>query len=151
MCSGIQISEEISTGVKNEVKNLFGADKYGIKCMGEGASEVKIASGGKRKIICIIKADEQAEYDLLATKVEGISGATTSIVEGWVLKKEWKGTVSPGSDKEADVLLLNIPRDAPTTTLGITIQAKNLKSGSEETITSTIEVTPAGYIRGAIC
>jgi hypothetical protein len=151
MCAGLQITEDVSTGVKNEVKTLFGADKVGVKCMGEGAQEINIATGGQRKIICIIKTEEQANYELTATKVESLSGAPTSAVEGWVLSKTWQGTVKPGSDTDADVLLLNIPRDAPKTTLRITTQVKNVKSGAEETITSTIGVVPTGVIKGAIC
>lgn len=150
MCAGMQISEDISSGVKNEVKNLFGADKFGVKCMGEGGQDIKIGTGGRRKVICIIKTEEQTTFQLIATKVESLKGASTDTVQKWILSKEWSGSVSPGADKEADVLLLDIPRDAPTSTLRITIQA-NSGTGSSDTIISTIDIVPTGFIKGSIC
>jgi len=150
MCAGMQISEDISSGVKNEVKNLFGADKFGVKCMGEGGQDVKLGTGGRRKIICIIKTEEQTNYQLIATKVESLRGASTDSVQKWILSKEWSGSVSPGADKEADVLLLDIPSNAPSSTLRITIQA-NRGTGSSDTIISTIDIVPTGFVKGSIC
>ena len=40
MCSSLGIMDDLSSGVKNEVKNLFGADKLGVKCVGEGGADV---------------------------------------------------------------------------------------------------------------
>ncbi|MCX8159049.1 MAG: hypothetical protein N3D20_02055 [Candidatus Pacearchaeota archaeon] len=150
MCAGMQISEDISSGVRNEVKNLFGADKFGVKCMGEGGQDVKLGTGGRRKVVCIIKSEEQSTYQLIATKIESLKGASTDVVQKWVLNKEWSGSVSPGTDKEVDVVLLDIPRNAPTSTLKITIQA-NKGAGSSDTITSIIDIVPTGFVKGAIC
>lgn len=151
MCSGLQITEDLSTGVKNEIKNLFGADKIGVKCLGEGGAEVKLGTGGRRAVICILKTQENVEYELKVTTIESKTGASTETVNSWVVDKDWKGTVKPGQDNEQTVLLLNIPKDAPQTTLKLTIQANNIASGSEETITSYIDIVPTGFIKGAIC
>src|SRR3989344_8080958 len=102
MCSGLQITKDISAGVKNEIKNLFGADKVGVKCMGEGAQEINLATGGERRVGCIIKVEEPRNYKITATKVESLKGETTENVNKWALTKEWIGDVSPGSDTEAD-------------------------------------------------
>jgi len=151
MCSGLQITDDLSTGVKNEIKNLFGADKIGVKCVGEGGQEVKYATGGRRPVICIIKTQEQVEYDLQVTAIESKLGAPSNIVEKWIIDRNWKGSVMPGQDNEQTVLLLNVPSDAPATTLKLTIQAKNLGSGASETITSYIDIVPTGFVKGAIC
>lgn len=152
MCSGIVISEQLSTGVKNEVNNLFGADQYGVRCVGEGGQEIKYASGGRRQIVCIIKSESQATYNLKVTDVKSLIGASTSTVQKWILQQDWKGDVSPGGNgQDAVVLVLNIPSDAPTTTLSITISAENVGSGSKTTHTSIIDITPSGFLQTTLC
>ncbi|SRR3989344_946344 len=151
MCSGLQITEDLSTGVRNEVKNLFGTEQIGIKCVGEGGADVKFATSGRRKLFCLIKSDEQTDYELKVTDIKSLKGAATDQVQKWALSKEWVGTVSPGKEKDADVLLLDIPSDAPASTLQITIRAENKNTNIAETIRSTIDIVPSGFIRGAIC
>jgi len=152
MCSGIQISEDLSTGVRNEVKSLFGADKYGVKCMGEGGSEVKIGTGGRRTIVCIIKEDSPTTYNIKAVIEESLQGASTKTADAWVLDSGWKGDVSPGGDgKETVVMLLNIPRDAPATTLKLRITAENENSGSTTYHTSYIDIVPMGFFKTSLC
>ncbi|MEM4259458.1 MAG: hypothetical protein QXS38_01700 [Candidatus Pacearchaeota archaeon] len=151
MCSGISITEDLSTGVKNEIKTLFGADRFGVKCLGEGGQDVKLGTGGRRKVICMIKTEEQVNYDIQIKNIESLSGAKIDSVNKWVISKGWTGSVTPGAEKEVTVLLLNVPRDAPATTLKITIQSKNVNTGSEETIDSIIDIVPVGFIKGAIC
>jgi len=153
MCSGIQISEDLSEGVKNEIRSLFSADEIGVKCLGEGSQEIKLASGGRRKIICIIKTEEAAEYKLSVKEIKSIKGASDSAVSKWVIDKEWKGSISPGGKgKEVTALLLNIPKDAPTTTLKITIEdIKNNDVNSKTTHISYIDIVPAGFFRTTIC
>jgi hypothetical protein len=151
MCSGLQITDQLSTGVTNEVKNLFGADKFGVKCVGQGGQEVKYGTGGRRRIDCIIKTDEQTNYDITIANIESIKGAKTEIIKKWAISEGWKGAVSAGEEQEQTVLLLDIPRDAPTTTAKITIDVKNTDTGTEQTIISFIDIVPTGFIKGAIC
>lgn len=151
MCSGIQITEDLSTGVKNEIKTLFGADTYGVKCLGQGGAEVKLGSGGKRPVICIFRTDTESEYDLAVTSIESLSGAASAVVNGWVIDKGWKGSVVPGQEQEETVVLFDIPRDAPSTSVKIIMQATNLKSSSSQTITSRVEIVSTGFVKGAIC
>jgi hypothetical protein len=149
MCSGLQITQDVSAGVRNEVKNLFGADTIGVKCMGEGSQDVRLGTGGQRKVVCLIKTESQADYKIVASEVKSLSGASTETVSKWVLNKEWSGTVSPGIDNEADFLLLNIPSTAPTTILRIKVDITGGESA--RTVYSTINIVPTGAIRGAIC
>jgi len=152
MCSGIVISEDLSTGVKNQVRDLFSADQYGVKCVGEGGNEIKYATGGRRQVVCIIKTEDQTEYSLTVKDLETIKGGNSRLAEGWVIDEDWKGTVSPGGEgTEAVVAVLDIPRDAPTTTLKITINGKNMDTGSETTHISYIDVTPTGFLRTTLC
>jgi len=151
MCSGMQITEEVTTGVKNQLKNLFGADSIGVKCQGEGSQEITLGTGGRRKVICLIKVEEPAKYQITATNIESLGGSSAETVNKWALVKEWTGDVKPGTDKEADFLLLNIPADAPATDIRVAIQIKNLNTGTEETTYSTLSIKPTGVIRGTIC
>ena len=151
MCSGIVISEELSTGVKNQVRSLFNADEYGVKCVGEGGNEVKYATGGRRQVVCIIKTEEQTQYSLNVKSIENIKGSNSKIADSWVIDEDWKGQVSPGGDgTEAVVSVLDIPKDAPASTLKITISAKN-EAGSETTHISYIDITPTGFMQTTLC
>lgn len=152
MCSGIVISEELSTGVKNEIRTLFGADKYGVKCVGEG-QDIKFGTGGVRQIVCMIKTEQETEYDLIVKNIESLKGTPTKKVEEWVIGKDWlKKKVSPGgSGAEAVVLLLDIPKDAPTTMLEIEILAKNKDLGTEESHVSYINIVPTGFLKTTLC
>jgi hypothetical protein len=149
MCSGLQITQDVSAGVRNEIKNLFGADTIGVKCMGEGSQDVRLGTGGQRKIVCLVKVEEQANYQIVASEVKSLKGASNEIVSKWILSKEWTGAVRPGVDNEADFLLLSIPNDAPATTLRIKVDITGAQSA--QTIYSTINIVPTGAVRGAIC
>ena len=64
MCSGIILTEEISESVTNEVKGLFGAEDYGVKCMGESGHKATLGDGGRRQVVCVINDDSQEDYNL---------------------------------------------------------------------------------------
>ena len=52
--------------------------------MGEEGEEVKLADGGRRQIFCVIKTDENKEYNLRVDSVESIDGVNTNTVKGWI-------------------------------------------------------------------
>lgn len=152
MCSGISIGNDLSTGVKNEIKNLFGADKIGVKCLGESGKKVELGTGSTMPVICIIKTDEaNAKYTI---KVPSIESLTTSVsdatVNSWVKDKNWTGTVQPGTDNEVVILLFDIPKQAPRTSLKLGIEVTD-SVGNLENKVSYIEIVPTGFIKGAIC
>jgi hypothetical protein len=156
MCSGMQITQDLSSGVRNEVKNLFGGGQYGIKCVGTGGADVKLATGGRRAVVCIIKEDQPSIYNIVLDKTDVTSLTPTvssAIVQSWILGTPGapKVSVKAGGDgQDVAVLLLNIPRDAPAAT--IQIKMTSTKEGSSpESITSVVDVTPTGFIAGAIC
>jgi len=153
MCSGIQIGEKVDEGVKNELRTLFGTDDYGVTCMGEKGQEIKIGTGGRRQIVCYIKSDEQVKYSLIVNDFESLSGAPSSTLSKWIIDKNVQSVdVAPGSKgAEPVVMLLNVPRDAPTTSLKLNLEAKNLISGSTTSHIMYIDIVPIGAIRGAIC
>lgn len=153
MCSGIQITQEVDNAVKNQLKVLFGADKYGVNCMGEGSQDVKLGTGGRRKIICMIKTEEETDYNIKVTRIESLKGASDSVVDKWVIDDSgYSGTVSPGGEgAEVTILLLDIPNDAPTTTLKLRIQKTNERSGSSNTAYSIIDIVSTGFIRSTVC
>jgi hypothetical protein len=152
MCSGIQITENLDEGVKNEINDLFGADEIGVNCMGEGGQEVSIGTGGRRPIACIIKTEEQKEYNLRADIEDSLKGTSKAIIEReWVLDQDWRGAVAPGKDHEAVVMMLDIPIDAPTTTLKLRITATDTTTGKETTHISYIDIVPVGFFRTSMC
>jgi|GEM_PF-873766 len=153
MCTGMQMTDEINRGMKAEIIKLFGSEDVGVKCMGEGGgSEVKLGSGGRRAIGCVIKVDENVEYELAVKSIESIKGASTSTVEKWVIKEGWEGSVIPGGDgKDVVVVLLDIPRDAPTTTLDIEIESENKASGVKDTHNLIIDIQPANFFTNTMC
>ena len=150
MCSGINLTEDISESVTNEVKGLFGVNEYGIKCMGEPGNEVTLGDGGARSIICIINTDIQTNYELTVKEVKSLSGVPTNIVQNWISDKNWEGPVSPGIDSKV-VLELNIPRNVDATRLKITILEKNKDTGATKEHISRIDVKHVGTLNSAIC
>jgi len=157
MCSGMQITEDLSSGVRNEVQNLFGGGKYGVKCVGTEGAEVNLGTGGRRAIVCIIKEDTPSIYDITISKTDVISlkenVVSSATVQSWILGTPGASKISVkagGDGQNVVVLLLEIPRDAPATTLQIKMNALK-EGGTAESITSIIDVTPTGFIKGAIC
>ena len=152
MCSAVQLTEDVNQNVKNEIKNLFGTTKYGVICMGEGGQEIKIATGGKRKIVCMVKVEEQATYDISVDNIESLSGAASSIVDGWVLDRDVDSlSVSPGSVTEAVAIYMSIPRDAPTTSIKITLRDTNQDTGITNSHFSYIDIQSVGALTTAMC
>src|SRR3989344_8109112 len=147
MCSAVQLTEDVNQNVKNEIKNLFGTTKYGVICMGEGGQEIKIATGGKRKIVCMVKVEEQATYDISVDNIESLSGADSNIVDGWVLDRDVDSlSVSPGSVTEAVAIYMSIPRDAPTTSIKITLRDTNQDTGITNSHFSYIDIQSVGAL-----
>jgi hypothetical protein len=49
------------------------------------------------------------------------------------------------------VLILDIPKDAPTTTLDITLESTNSQSGTKETHDVVIDIKPTNFFTGTMC
>jgi len=157
MCAGIIIGDDITSATENEIRSLFQGNDVGVKCMGSEGDEVRIATGGRRQIPCVIIVEQEMEFDLkLDLTSDGsttIKGADWDIVESnWLIDHDWSGSVTPGKDgKTVVVAVLDIPSNAPTTTLKLQIQAKQEGDNIGETITSYIDVVPVGWFKSAIC
>lgn len=148
MCSGIIISEEISSNVQNEIRGLFGANDYGVKCMGEGGEELSIGDGGRRKITCVVKTDEGGKYSLKLQEIKSLTNPAQN-VQAWVIDSGFEGSIGVGED-DVPVVTLNIPKDTPTTTLKITVEETN-PAGVKKTHISVIDVKHVGAFTTAIC
>jgi len=151
MCSGLQITKDITQGVSNEIQTLFGADKMGVKCAGEGGQVINLGTGGPRDVVCVIKTDEQTKYDIKVINVESLKGAATNVVNGWIIDKDFTGDVKPGQDKSVVYLSFALPSDAPATTVKVELSVKNVNSDSVDTIFTRLNIVPTGFIKGAIC
>jgi len=150
MCSGIQLTQQVNDAVKNQLTTLFGADNYGVFCMGERGQDIKLGTGGPRQVVCMIKTESELDYNLRVTKVESLSGASDTVVDKWIVDQNWQGTVSPGDDNYATILMLDIPRDAPSTKLKVTVQETN-SAGKEKTHVAYLNVVTVGYFRSTMC
>jgi len=151
MCSGIILTDKITSGVENEIKNLFSVNDYGIKCMGEGGEDVRLGDGGGRQIFCVANPGEETEYKLEITSIESLGGASTETVQGWVLDQGWEGTI-PSKGKTVTVVKLNVPKNLPQeTSLKIEIKETNKDTGGTETHISYIDIVHVSGLTSAIC
>jgi len=150
MCSGIILTDDISSNVKNEIKGLFGTKDFGVKCMGEGGHEVKLGDGGRRQIVCMINTDETTDYILTIKEVLSLRGTETGLIENWILDEGWEGTVSPGQ-KTVTVMVLDVPKKISDTNLKIEIEEENLNTGNKVTHISYIDLTHVGALTSAVC
>lgn len=153
MCAGIFIGEQITDGVQNEIRDLFGSNDVGVKCIGEEGKIFKIGTGGARPIACTMIVEEETEYSIKLDSIESKTDSVANrIVEEWVQDDEWEGTVQPGKNGRTEVgALLNIPSNAPKTTLKLNFEITNEDTGAMETHTSYIEVVPIGWFKASIC
>jgi len=150
MCAGIVMTDKISENVENEIRDLFGANDYGIKCMGEGGQEIKIGDGGQRQIACIINVNEETDYELKVVEVESLRGTPQTTVDGWILDEDWSGKASPGQ-KTVTVLVFDIPEKVSDTNLKIIIEETNKNTDVSETHTSYINIVHVGGLTSSIC
>jgi len=150
MCTGIQLTQQVNDAVKNQLTTLFGADNYGVLCMGENGQEIKLGTGGPRQVVCMIKTDKGLDYTLKVKKVESLSGAKDNVVDKWIVDQDWTGSVSPGEDNYATVLMLDIPRDAPATRLKLTVQETNT-DGKDKTHVAYLNVVTVGFFQSTMC
>ena len=152
MCSGYSLDPKLDPNTVRELQKIFG-DKYGVNCMGTGSQEVRFEAGGRRQISCMIKTNQTINYEI-KLDVESLTGASNEEVQKWILDEGWKGYVEPGDEKEAPVLILDIPKNAPATTLKLRI-TKTSSDGEIKTDYSVIDIIPLkpfwSKIFGGLC
>lgn len=154
MCSGIRATDQIDTAVKNQLRDLFGSDKIGVSCQGEEGSEVKLAAGKRVSLVCQIKTEENIRYKLDVSDPEILLGAerTKPMDRNWILKRGWIGYVSPGTITYAPILYINVPRDAPKSTVAVDIKVTDMNSNDEgSTHTVVFELQPLNFIQTTMC
>jgi len=152
MCSGIQMTQDLSKGTRAKIIELFGADEYGVRCVGEGDQQIVFGSGGRRNVVCVIKSDENVQYEIKVKSIENIKRPSDTSFESWVLDKDWEGSVTPGGKgTDATVAVLDIPKDAAATTLKFTMESTNMQTSTTKTHTSYIDVEPASFFTSTMC
>jgi hypothetical protein len=112
-----------------EISRLFGEDLYGVKCMGEDGEQMILESGGRRPIVCVIKSENETEYEINVTEIKSLMGAPQEEVDKWIVDTIWEGQVNPQNDTEAVVMFLDIPSNIPRTTLKIILESTNRLTG----------------------
>ena len=152
MCSGIILTEEISESVTNEVKGLFGAEDFGVKCMGEDGQKTTFGDGGRRHLVCVLNVKSQGTYKLTPSLESVLVGIVSEndVKTKWMLDDNTKtAQVSPGQ-KQVSVLLLDIPDKVSDTSLKFKIVVTD-PDGNTEDHFSFIEVKHVGTLNSAIC
>ena len=92
------------------------------------------------------------EFDFIATKQDIADISTkTDTVKSWVIDQNWEGNVIPGQDQEETVVLFDIPRDAPTTSIKITLRDTNHDTGITNSHFSYIDIQSVGALTTAMC
>jgi len=132
----------------------FNLDNYGVGCMGEVTGDkINLNAGGRRGILCMIKTNETSEYRLKVTNIESLSGAKNNIVDKWIVDQDWTGSVSPGKDNYATILMFDIPRDAPPTSLNLTINIQNERGLNElhYSIIDIAQISLLDRIKNILC
>jgi hypothetical protein len=157
MCSGIRVTDQIDTAVKNQLRDLFGADKIGVSCQGEEGSDVKLGTGKRVSLVCQIKVETPTNYRIVVGDPEILLGneKIKLLNKNWILKKGLNDVgVNPGTITYAPVLFLNIPRDAPKSTVSVDINVYNKDSSdpnAKETHTVVFDIVPLNFIQTTMC
>ena len=139
------MSEDLSKGTREEVSKLFGATKDGVKCAGEGTNEpLSMGSGGRRNLICIIRSEDNVEYEITVKNIENLKRPSDDSFENWILDKDWEGSVAPGGEgTDAVVAVLDIPKEVSSTSLKFTIESTNLQTLVKKTHTAYVAMDRA--------
>ncbi len=154
MCSGIVLTDQINEKMTNQVQDLFSETQSGVKCMGAGSDEIKIADGGSRRIWCIVNTNNRATYELsvregsIKTNSETV---TPEDIEEWIAFGKSSGeTVVDVGGKTITVTTLDIPEEVDTTTVQMKIDVK--KEGDlVDTATSQFTIEHVGGFTKSMC
>ncbi|MFW6226027.1 MAG: hypothetical protein ACOC3V_03640 [bacterium] len=154
MCSGIALTDDITKEVEGQIKDLFGSNKYGVKCVGETSVQEIGADGDSKKVGCIIVTDESKDYTFKIVEIEKLSGkASEDEIKSWFLTSE-------GTSKQAEVssgdtafsfITIKAPQDVDATTLEVKIEISEEGAGTTQTKYMTLEITSVGAFTSAIC
>ena len=153
MCSGIRATDQIDSAVKNELRDIFGADKIGVSCQGEEGSELKLGTGKRVSVVCQIKTEENIKYKIDVGDPEILLGneKTQNMQKSWILKSGWTGYVTPGTIMYAPILYLNILSDAPKSSVSVDLKVTNTDTGNIETHTIVFDIEPMNFIQTTLC
>lgn len=151
MCSGIQLTDDINEKMSNQVKDLFSESQTGVKCMGEGTQEIKIADGGLRKIWCIINTDKTQEYTLEVTDIQtGSGGVSAEKIESWIeFGKTQTRTIGP-SGEPMTVVSLNIPEEVDSTLVRMMIKSTS-EDGKVREVPAIFTIEHVGGFTKSMC
>ena len=157
MCSGIRVTDKINDAVMNELNDMFGSDKLGVSCQGEGGSEVKLATGKRVNIVCGIKVDQSTSYRIVADDRQILLGneKTKAVPKSWILSKGVTDIgVTPATIKYQPILLLNVPRNAPKSTISVDMKVYDKGSidpNAYETHTVVFDLVPLNFVQTTMC
>ncbi len=149
MCGAISLTGDINSKVHGEINKLFGATGGEVECIGSGGEPVAIIPGKLNIVYCGVRAKTTAKYTMEITSISG--DIKESQVEKWITgEKKWIGDISPGDEMPKKVLRLNVPEDAPESSLLFRI---SIKRDDQHISTQDLdfEIRRVGLIKSAVC
>ncbi len=149
MCGGIQLSDQITDRMENEIQDLFGSKQLGVKCM----NDIKLGSGGARSFGCVVLTNKGGDYAFEVEEIESLSGATQEQVDSWVLYKSEGDSfsTSPGQTNTVVPIRFSIPQNVPETELMIKIDVTDSEGNPVPVDQSFISIEPVGSFTTAMC
>lgn len=151
MCNTIALTTDVNSKVTDELNRFFGDSGTEVACIGSGGEAVKLLAGKTNYIFCIIKASEQANYQITMTSAKSfITSLKDDQLKGWIKSSTWSGPISPGDQGVKKPILITIPDNAPQGPIKIQLEVK--KDGA--TVASPdldFEISRVGFVKNAIC
>jgi hypothetical protein len=149
MCGALGLTGDINGKVQSQINELFGSSEGEIQCIGAGGDPVQLIPGKLNVIWCGVHADKAADYKIETTEIK-IEGVSQTELAKWKESDKWTGTVSPGDTAPKKVVRLNIPDDAPESSVIVRLSV----SRDGRVITTQdldFEIKRAGLVRASVC
>ncbi len=155
MCSGIQMTDDITAGMSNEIKGLFQVGESGVECVGEGDQEVVIAiDGGTKKLGCIAVSDTSKTYDFKVVSTKVLEGdIREDDIERWISVSGREGVrVAAGNDDPINIFSIKIPEGTDAFDLEIELLVTDTEGSSQgESHYMDVSFSSLGAVTSTIC
>ena len=149
MCGALGLTGDINSKVQGQITTLFGSNTGEVACIGEGGDPVQLVPGKLNIIYCAIHAETVSDYRIIAESITS-PGVTATELNKWKQSSEWVGKVSPGDESPKKVVRLDIPNDAPESS--VIVRLKVTRDGRDiGTKDLDFDIKRVGLVRASVC
>lgn len=157
MCAGIIITDQVTTETESQIVDLFGSQRSGISCAGEGSNIPTFSADGLVPVLCQANFDFDEECDFTITEITVSSGRIgqydsgdnlmrTPVVQGDGQLKKYSIGPSPTTIK---IETLNIPENSAQSSINMVVKAEC--NSLTQSYNIDYQIQPVGAISAAIC